>query len=735
MVAGTVVTTTSRIIASDSFSRTVSRGLGAATVGGKWTLSGPAAKFSVRNGSGNINLNKPGTGSSAFLDNAASADTDSTIQVTLDKSASGGGTYISVVGRRVDTSNDYRLKLRYLSNGTVRAQLVRVVRGTETNLASINAVPGVGGRANQSVSVRFRVDGTRPTQLRAKVWATATTEPAAWQLRASDATPALQTLGGVGIITYLSGSATNAPITARIDNLKTITPLADGAVSQASVALDPIGSPSTTATSVAPPLTSTAVAPPPTSTAVAPPPTSTAVAPPPTSTAVAPPPTSTAVAPPPTSTAVAPPPTSTAPSTAVVERNASGFVHPGVFVGQSDIDNVKAHIAAGRQPWTNALNRILNSGSSTRTELRPTTQRYSSLSYVPAPVRVIQAASVGHQTYLDAHGLTNIGDVEHLDDARAAYTHALLWYLTDNRAHADKAIEIMNAWSRNLSDIKFDQPRRIDNGLPVFNNGKLQAGWGGALFARAGEIVRYSGAGWVDSDIARFETMLHDIYLPLVIDGWTEGANWLMTFAEATISIGVFTNDRAAFDAGIAYWRAKTPTTIYHHTDGAQPIPPASYLNTATKIANYWRNPSSYITGLQGETLRDLSHMAMGLGAMSNAAETAYVQGIDLFAEQAHRIIPGFELNAGYVNDYLDEVDRLGGNKPPGTWTPKNWPGAPGTFRIINPYYQSGWLVAHHHYTTRTGTLMPQTTRLVRRLGDAATQPALHLSWETLTHS
>ena len=291
----------------------------------------------------------------------------------------------------------------------------------------------------------------------------------------------------------------------------------------------------------------------------------------------------------------------------------------------------------------------------------------------------------------------------------------------------------MNAWSSTLTEIKFDQPRRVDNGQIIWGNGKLQAGWGGSLFARAAEIIRYSGAGWSNNDIARFEAMLHNVYLPLVITGWSNGANWLTTFAEATIEIAVFTNDRAAFNTGIATWRAKTPTTIYDAKDGPLPISPAAYLDTASEINAYWYNPTRYITGLQGESLRDLSHMTMGLGAMANAAETAEIQGIDLYAEQAPRIIAGFELNAGYVNAYLDEIARLGGN-PPSTWTPPNWPGPAGSFKNINTYYQAGWLVAQHHYTA-LGIAMPQTTRLIQRLGTNAAQPALHLSWEQLTHS
>jgi hypothetical protein len=423
-------------------------------------------------------------------------------------------------------------------------------------------------------------------------------------------------------------------------------------------------------------------------------------------------------------------------STTVPVRDGSGFVHPGVLVDRVRLDAVRADLAAGREPAVGALGDVYGSGSSTRTDSRPASYRYSSLSYQPAPVAVVQAANGSGTAYMENHpelGLENLGDVEHLDDARAAYTHALLWYYTGDQAHADKAIEIMNAWSATLTEIKFDQPRRIDTGGQVFVNGKLQAGWGGSLFARAGEIIRYTDAGWSSSGIASFEAMLDDVYLPLVISSWSNGANWLMTFTEATIAIGVFTNDHATFDAGIEMWRRLAPTTIYLASDGELPNAPNPYYDTPDRMNQLWYQPSSYIDGLQGETLRDLSHMTMGLGALSNAAETAYIQGVDLYGEQAQRIIAGYELNAGYLNDYLDEVDRLGGSSPASTWRPTNWVGS--NFSLGGTAYKSGWEIAHHHYTQRLGINMPETRQLVTRLRPNATQAALHLTWETLTHT
>jgi hypothetical protein len=399
----------------------------------------------------------------------------------------------------------------------------------------------------------------------------------------------------------------------------------------------------------------------------------------------------------------------------------AGFVHPGVLIGGADLDQLRADIDAGRQPWRDAFQRVRSNG-------------YSSLNYTPSPVPSIQATGScsACQTALAENGWSNIGGVEHLNDTRAAYSHALMWALTGNQAYANKAIEIMNAWSNTLVEIKFDQPRRADGGR-VFDQGALQAGWGGSLFARAAEIIRHTGAGWSDDDVARFENMLTTIYLPLVRDTSTTGANWIMTFAEATTAIGVFTNDRAAFDAGITRWRNQIAATIYLTSDGPVPQTPSDGYR-AEWLPNLWRT-TSYIDGLQQETLRDLAHMTMGIGAMANTAEIAYLQGVDLYGEQATRITTGLETNAGFVNQYLDEVARLGGATPPSTWIPNGWPGAAGTFRVINSFYQVGWLVAQHHYTTRAGIDLPQTTRLVQRLGNTATQPALHMTWETLTHN
>ncbi len=61
------------------------------------------------------------------------------------------------------------------------------------------------------LDVRLQVTGTSPTTLNSMVWADGTTQPTTWQATATDSTAGLQVAGAVSLITYLSGSATNAP--------------------------------------------------------------------------------------------------------------------------------------------------------------------------------------------------------------------------------------------------------------------------------------------------------------------------------------------------------------------------------------------------------------------------------------------------------------------------------------------------------------------------------------------
>jgi hypothetical protein len=201
----------------DAFERTVSSGWGTADRGGSWVVSGGTSNFAVTDGTGLMRMSAAGSGPAVRLSDVTETSTDLRMSLALDKPQTGGGTYLSVVGRRVGSTGDYRLKLRYTSTGAVNAYLVRA-SGGETTLTGLT-VPGLTYQPGEVLNVRLVVTGTSPTWLSAKVWRKGTAEPSGWLLTASDATAGLQSGGTIGLDAYLSGSSTNAPHTVAVDDV------------------------------------------------------------------------------------------------------------------------------------------------------------------------------------------------------------------------------------------------------------------------------------------------------------------------------------------------------------------------------------------------------------------------------------------------------------------------------------------------------------------------------------
>ncbi|WP_209308925.1 PKD domain-containing protein [Blastococcus sp. CT_GayMR16] len=206
---------------ADAFDRSVTNGLGTADVGGPWSISGTAANFTVSGGTGRITSPSVGQLRSAWLGATTRSDTDLRMTFSLDKVPTGSGLYLDVVGRRVSLNNEYRARLVMAANGRITVQLT-ALKGSGNPVAIGTAVTlptSITYSAGSQLNVRMQVTGTNPTTVRLKVWPVGAAEPTAWQTTATDTYAALQNPGAVGMATYLSGSATNAPVVVRIDAL------------------------------------------------------------------------------------------------------------------------------------------------------------------------------------------------------------------------------------------------------------------------------------------------------------------------------------------------------------------------------------------------------------------------------------------------------------------------------------------------------------------------------------
>ena len=197
---------------SDTFDRSVSSGLGSADIGGPWTVtSGGSSAFSVGSGAGLWKLPVKGNSRTAYLGSTLSDNTDLSLNLSPSVIADGGGTYLTVLGRRINATTDYHSTVRVTSAGKVTVS-IGALQGsaTETSLSSTVTLPGTLA-AGEQIHVRLQVFGTSPTTVRAKVWLDSASEPSTWTVSNTSSYAALQSPGATGLTAYLSGSATNAP--------------------------------------------------------------------------------------------------------------------------------------------------------------------------------------------------------------------------------------------------------------------------------------------------------------------------------------------------------------------------------------------------------------------------------------------------------------------------------------------------------------------------------------------
>ncbi|MFE0099062.1 alginate lyase family protein [Streptomyces sp. NPDC059009] len=371
----------------------------------------------------------------------------------------------------------------------------------------------------------------------------------------------------------------------------------------------------------------------------------------------------------------------TATRTAAARPAGEPFAHPGVLVSKAQLDRVKQRVKAHEQPWYDAYRQMSSS-------------KYAAADYRAKPYAVVECPPDTRPGQ---------GCVEEREDAIAAYTQALLYDITGERAHARKAVEIMDAWSKVVT--KHTEA-----------NAGLQTAWAASSWARAAEAVRYTYDGWSDGDLLRFERMLRNAYLPQVRDGSADfNGNWDLVMADATMSMAVFLNDHATFDKAVHHFRTRVPAYFYMKSDGKLPVSPeGSGIDTAAELQKYWFGQKTFEDGLSQETCRNFKHASYSLAAASHMAETAHHQGVDLWDEAKDRLRAAFEFHSTY---------QLGAEAP-------KWLCGGKVQRDMGPDTEVGL----NHLRGRLKLDMPQTEKYTEQRRPEGTDD-LFVAWETLTHA
>lgn len=351
----------------------------------------------------------------------------------------------------------------------------------------------------------------------------------------------------------------------------------------------------------------------------------------------------------------------------IFSANGAEMVHPGMSHSKTDFKQLKKHVKSEDEPWKSAWRQLLDS-------------KYASLNY--------QGKSRSHIAR-GPYNKPDIGGNDFMDDGCAAYTMMLRWIVEKDDAYAEKAIDIINAWSYKLDSV-------------TMGDNKLLIGMGGTQYLNAAEILKHVYKKWKKDDVAAFEKMLLEVWYPVIEDFQpTYNGNWDAAIGRTMMCIGIFTDRVDIFEKAYRH-------LLEGDSNGA--------------IDNYF-----YPNGQCQESGRDMTHVQMGLGFLTQACEIACNQGFDLYSAYDNRLATGVEYTAKYMLGEDVPYEQYVNYRGKKVFGPEISPKGRGKF---SPVYE----LPYRHYHDRMGMDMPYTKRAIEksRMEGAS---RIFMSWATLMNA
>jgi hypothetical protein len=235
------------------------------------------------------------------------------------------------------------------------------------------------------------------------------------------------------------------------------------------------------------------------------------------------------------------------------------------------------------------------------------------------------------------------------DESVYIKTQAVLWAADGNPARKTKVAALLDSM-RSITSWAWDSVEQY----------RLVCGWASTNLAQAAAII-----GYHDPEFTRF---LVEVNYPIM--DWPGSNNWNASFADSKLAIAVYVGDENLYAGAKAYFYAHIAQSNYHaHYDGNKVEPclkSDGTPDTAGTINNWggiWGapqvksdftfvNPSYVTSGFNAETIRDLGHVSMGLGAWMHGVRTIRAHG-DVLEQQAYdRLRAAYELHAHRVLTY-----------------------------------------------------------------------------------
>ncbi len=325
------------------------------------------------------------------------------------------------------------------------------------------------------------------------------------------------------------------------------------------------------------------------------------------------------------------------------------FKHPGCMAVQEDFDRAKKHIDAGEEPWSTAFNELKKSRFFNRPNTKEEAERLA--------LRLTERNAKG---YLIRGSADKTYYVEDLDEyfpkgwggnfdfeyqaTSAAYSKAVYWKLTGDKACADFAVNTLNAWAKHCKGVTGDE------------NGQLAVNEACYDFASVAELLR-DYDGWRKEDQDTFKVWMKSTFEVKLLDflkkhdtaasasGPTHYfSNWDLEAMLALSAMGVYLDrpdlynyalNYVTYGSGNGNWRRFIP-----------------YLHPAIK------GEDDIDLGQTQESGRDQGHNGLSIRIGAALCRIAWNQGDDLYGYDDNRFLKGAECVAKYnYGPYFEKRD------------------------------------------------------------------------------
>jgi len=177
------------------------------------------------------------------------------------------------------------------------------------------------------------------------------------------------------------------------------------------------------------------------------------------------------------------------------------FKHPGLWLSHDDLQSMRKNVRAGKEPWASSFRLLSEHPSSS--------PNYTML----GPYPVISRGAVSNYTSFTK-------------DVIALWQNTLMWYITEDQVHWNRATTILDAWGSNLTNM-------------IGTDTALLVGIEGDLMVNAAEILRWEG-NWTEAG-ARWQGG----------SGFSNQLYWL--FARQSIIIGQSNYGMASIKALLSF--------------------------------------------------------------------------------------------------------------------------------------------------------------------------------------